>query len=149
MSALYIAADHAGFEMKEALKKYFHSVIQIKDLGPHSSDSVDYPNWADALCLKLLEEHASPAERLKPLGILVCGSGVGMDIAANRHRGIRAVLAYSEEVAKLSRMHNASNVVCFGSRLQTVEQVEKIIRTWVATPFEGGRHQRRVDLMGV
>jgi len=144
---LWIGADHAGFELKERLKIYgMHRGIHWIDLGPNSTLSVDYPSFAHSVVEQILR-HRKGEELLAPCGVLVCGSGVGMSIAANRHRDIRAVLAWNTEVAALSRLHNASNVLCLGARLIDAENAEAILDTWLATPFEGGRHQKRVDLI--
>lgn len=142
MMNLLIASDHAGFELKEALKTRANSIgIRLTDLGTFSGDSVDYPDYADTLCAKLIEIGAE-----SHLGVLICGSGVGVSIAANRHPEIRAVLAESPEVARLGREHNHANVLCIGSRIVTLEQAVNLIRTFVgAKPDPGERHRRRIE----
>jgi ribose 5-phosphate isomerase B len=139
---LWIAADHGGFELKESLKKNFPQ-IQWEDLGTYKNESVDYPLYAQNLCQKIIE-NTSDQQLLEPCGVLLCGSGVGVSIAANRIKKIRAVLAWNSEVAALSRQHNASNVLCMGGRLINLEEASTILTTWLKTPFEGGRHERRI-----
>ena len=144
---LLIASDHAGFDLKKIFIEAATSLgVEWIDLGPHDSQSVDYPKFAEVLCEQLLATHTLE-QRLKPCGVLICGSGVGMSIAANRFEGIRAVLTQSVDVAKLSRQHNASNVLCLGARATAPEHAQKILQAWITTDFEGGRHQRRIDLM--
>lgn len=147
---LYIASDHAGFELKEILAhktEILGQKVEWVDLGCPSSDSVDYPSFAKKLAEKVLADQAADKSLSGPRGILICGSGVGMDISANRFEGIRAVLALRPDIAKLSRTHNDSNVLCLGARILTQLEAEYIIAEWLKTPFEGGRHQKRVDLM--
>ena len=143
---LWIASDHAGFPLKQELIKESISGIEIEwiDLGPMNTDSVDYPQYAETFCRELIKG-TSLRERLEPCGVLICGSGVGMSMAANRN--IRAVLALREDVAKLSREHNASNVLCLGARLVSPAEARKIFKAWIETPFEGGRHEKRVKQM--
>ena len=135
---LAIASDHAGFELKEHLKKALErSGVPFEDLGTHSTDSVDYPDYAK----KVAEAIASGrAER----GLLVCGSGQGMAMTANRHPRVRAALAADEETARLSREHNDANVLALGGRLVDPTRAERILKTWLDTPFAGGRHAARV-----
>lgn len=146
-SAFYIASDHGGFALKSFLVKKFDLSPWSRsweDLGPSSDTSVDYPDFAKKLCQKTLQTFSS-SELLEPCGVLICGSGVGVSIAANRFSGIRAVLGYSQEVAKLSREHNASNIICFGERLMDFSEASEILKVWLSTTFEGGRHQRRIN----
>ena len=132
---LYIACDHAGLPLKEHLiKKLSH--INWKDLGTHSTDSVDYPDFADQVATHVNNES---------MGLLICGSGQGMAMRANKYPHIRAALCNTEELAQLSREHNNANVLCLGSRIISTELAEKILTTFLETNFEGGRHQRRVD----
>ncbi|NDF15207.1 RpiB/LacA/LacB family sugar-phosphate isomerase [bacterium] len=139
---LLIASDHAGYELKEALKARAASIgVEWTDLGTHSAASVDYPDYGDALAKKLVETGAETH-----LGVLICGSGVGISIAANRHPEIRAVLAESPEVARLGREHNHANVLCFGSRIVSEERAIELIRAFIdAKPDPGERHLRRVQ----
>jgi ribose 5-phosphate isomerase B len=137
-SPLLIAADHAGFELKEHLKKALDRLgIPYQDLGTHSQESVDYPDYA-----RLVAEAVSDgrAER----GLLVCGSGQGMAMAANRFPKVRAALAVDEEMARLAREHNNANVLTLGGRLIDPQEGERILKVWLDTPFAGGRHEGRV-----
>jgi ribose 5-phosphate isomerase B len=142
---LLIASDHAGFELKEALKDRAGTLgVSFNDLGTHSRDSVDYPDTAHALARELLKPGS-----VASLGILICGSGVGVSIAANRHPGIRAVLAESPEIARLGREHNHANVLCLGARFLSPERAVEVIRAFLtATPETGERHVRRVQKLG-
>jgi len=136
-----IAADHAGIALKSILKD---ELIQLNyhpiDLGTHTPDSVDYPDFAKVLAEQVLEKRAS--------GILICGSGIGMSIAANRYPGIRAALCHDGLSARLAREHNDGNVLVLGERLIGVDVAKECVRVFFSTPFSGGRHQRRVEKMG-
>jgi ribose 5-phosphate isomerase B len=133
-----IGADHAGFAMKERLvaelKKLGYDPI---DLGTNSPDSTDYPDYAHPVAHQV---ETGEAKR----GILLCGTGLGMSYAANRHHGVRAAVAWTPEVAKLAREHNDSNVLVLPARFVSDADSVAILKTWLETPFEGGRHQRRV-----
>lgn len=134
-----IASDHGGFALKGYLLGYYKKQgISLEDLGTHSEESCDYPLIADALCRHILDGRAE-------LGILICGTGIGISIAANRHKGIRAALLYNADVARLAREHNNANVIAFGARTQNKEDVVRYIDIFLASAFEGGRHQRRID----
>lgn len=138
MSPIVIASDHAGFGLKTALALYLKSQgLEVLDLGCHSLDSVDYPDYAHQAALKVLELNAK--------GILICGTGIGMSIAANRHSGIRAALCHSEEYARLSREHNDANIICLGARFITESEALGIIDLWLQTKFAADRHLRRVE----
>jgi ribose 5-phosphate isomerase B len=138
LKKVYIASDHAGFTLKEQIKKKFSNKINIIDLGTdNSTTSVNYPNYAHQLCKKVSLDN-------KNIGILVCGSGMGMSMAANRHKKIRAALCYSVKNTKLSRLHNNSNVITLGARLIKKELAFKCINVFLKTPFENGRHLKRV-----
>ncbi len=146
---LRIAADHAGFELKEWLKKEATSQglnVEWIDLGTTNTESTAYPKYSQKLCEDVIDNNPV-SELTKPMGILICGSGVGMSMQANRYMGIRAALCWSDEVAKLSRQHNASNVLCLSSRLVDKETNLKIFKTWLQTEFEGGRHAHRIEMM--
>lgn len=136
-----VGADHAGFEAKEGLKaklrEWGHAVM---DAGTDSADAVDYPDFAKEVAGKVASGEAD-------LGLLVCGSGVGMSIAANKVAGVRAALCTSETLARLSRRHNDANVLCVGARITGPGVLEEMVRIFIQTPFEGGRHRRRVDKM--
>jgi ribose 5-phosphate isomerase B len=135
---LLIAADHAGFELKERLKKLLDRTgIPYEDLGTHSADSVDYPDFA-----RKVAQAVSTGEAAR--GLLVCGSGQGMAMTANRFPRVRAALAVDEEMARLSREHNDANVLTIGGRMVDPERAERILTTWLETPFAGGRHAGRV-----
>ncbi len=133
-----LAADHGGFEMKNQITQYLISKnFDVVDLGTNSADSVDYPDFAQKVVHKLLAQEAD-------LGILVCGTGIGISIAANRHKGIRAALLYDDYVAKVAKEHNNANVLCFGGRTMKIEEVLKRIDIFLAAKYEGGRHDRRL-----
>jgi len=141
MSAMKIAlgADHAGFELKEKIKQHLvDRGYDVEDRGTHSPDSVDYPDFA-----RLVGEEVASGR--KDAGILVCGAGIGMSIAANKIPGVRAANVHSEAEAQLSREHNDANVLALGGRLLDPQLALKIVDRWLNTPFAGGRHQRRVD----
>ncbi len=134
-----LASDHAGYELKSELVSHLRDLgWEPVDLGPDSEESTDYPDWAHRLA------EAIEAGRA-PLGVLVCGSGTGMSIAANRHAGVRAANCLNEEMAALSREHNDANVLCLGSRIVSPTAAKKILWTFLETPFGGGRHARRRD----
>lgn len=132
-----IASDHGGFELKEQLKKHF-TALNFEDLGTFSTESVDYPDIADKMADKILAGEVN-------WGILICGTGIGISIAANRHKGIRAALLYNVEVARLAKQHNNANIIVFGGRTMKFADVVAEINAFMETEFEGGRHQRRLD----
>ncbi len=137
MNKLYLAGDHAGYDLKEILKK--SDVLQsyeVIDLGPLSTESVDYPDYAHPLADHVAKDQA--------LGILICGSGNGVCMTANKHKDIRAGLAWTPEIASLARQHNNANVLCLPSRFISEQDAEAIIKAFLTAEFEGGRHQRRV-----
>jgi ribose 5-phosphate isomerase B len=136
---VYLGSDHAGFEMKEALKGYFDEHgIEITDVGAHSDESVDYPDYAHAVADAVA---SGDADR----GVLVCGSGIGMAMAANKTEGVRAAMVTDPELAKMMRLHNDANVITLGGRYIPQSMAEEILDAFFGTEFEGGRHQRRVD----
>ena len=132
---IFIASDHAGYEMKTKLNEHFSSFI---DLGTNSLDSVDYPDFAHKLTSEVLKNEGS-------FGILICGTGVGMSIAANRFKGIRAGLVNSLEVARLIRQHNDANVLVIPGRFMDNEEAKNCVKVFIDTQFESGRHKKRVD----
>lgn len=135
---ILLASDHAGLPLKNAIKNFLYSLGKpIEDLGVHTEDSVDYPDQAHYLATKIEKGEAAR-------GILVCGTGVGMCMAANRHPGIRAAVVTDLFSAKMSRAHNDSNVLCLGARVLTPMMAEELIKAWLETPFEGGRHLARI-----
>jgi ribose 5-phosphate isomerase B len=134
-----LGSDHAGFELKEKIKhKLQADGIVIDDHGTHSADSCDYPDYAQLVCHQVAAHGAD-------FGILVCGTGIGMSMAANKFPGIRAARVVSVSDAELSREHNDANVLTLGARITSDDETFKIIAKWLATPFAGGRHGRRVD----
>ena len=136
-----IASDHGGVELKDFICNYLKNKdIDITDLGTNDANSVDYPVYADKLASNVLQKESD-------FGILVCGTGVGISIRANRHKGIRAALLYSDEVAKMAKQHNNANVIVFGGRTMSNNDVIKRIEIFLNTEFEGGRHQRRLDML--
>jgi len=145
---IFIASDHAGFELKQKFLKDNPQLPWV-DLGPGDASSVDYPDYAKKLCEKMIEKiasHPATEEALQSgvCGVLICGSGQGMAIRANKFPQIRAALCWNEEVARLSRQHNNANVLCLGSRMMSHEQAQKILETFLESKFEGGRHSQRV-----
>jgi ribose 5-phosphate isomerase B len=135
---IILASDHAAFNEKQALLSYLQEQNhEIIDVGTHSADSTHYPEWAK----KLVEE----VRAQKVPGILLCGSGIGVSMVANRFAGIRAALCRDEDDAKMSRLHNNANVLCLSGRKTPIEQLKKITATFLSTEFEGGRHQTRID----
>lgn len=139
MKKVAIASDHAGFKGKEAIKRLLEQMrIDFEDYGTHSEESVDYPDYA----VRVGEAVAGGDVES---GILVCGSGIGMQIAANKVAGVRAALAWNEETSALARKHNNANVVAVGARTTSPADIEAIIRAFLDTDFEGGRHQQRIE----
>jgi len=136
---IIIAADHAGYSLKEALKPRLTEMgLAVTDAGTDSDQPVDYPDPGRKAAEAVFAD-------LFPRGILICGSGVGMSIVANRFPGVRAALCLDEETARLSRMHNDANILVLAGRKTDPETALRIVRVWLTTPFEGGRHQRRLD----
>lgn len=132
-----IGADHAGFDYKVAIAKWLNA-DDLKDFGTYSPDSVDYPDFAHPV--------ASAVESGEfDFGILICGSANGVAITANKHQGIRAAICWNEELASLARRHNNANIVCIPARFISIDEAEKIVKTFLQTDFEGGRHANRVD----
>ncbi|MFP4333356.1 MAG: ribose 5-phosphate isomerase B [Campylobacterales bacterium] len=135
----FIASDHAGYEMKEFAREFLKKLdVEVTDLGPTSKDRVDYPDYALALCSEI---NTHPGY----FGVLICGTGIGMSMAANKCDGIRAALATDAYTAAMGRAHNDANVLCFGARVVGLGVAESIMSAWVAAKFEGGRHAQRVE----
>ena len=132
---IFIASDHAGYDMKVKLNNHFSSLI---DLGTNSNESVDYPDFAHKLTNEVLHNEGS-------LGILICSTGVGMSIAANRTKGIRAGLVSSVEIARLIRQHNDANVLVIPGRFMEDEEAKNCVQTFIDTEFEAGRHEKRIQ----
>jgi ribose 5-phosphate isomerase B len=139
---MFIASDHAGYQLKEYLKSHMPNIKWV-DCGPFDTARVDYPDYADRLVAKVLERNSSSGK--KATGVLICGSGQGMAIRANRFKGIRAGLAWNEESVRLSRQHNDANILCLGARFTQPELAKKLVELFNATEFEGGRHTGRVE----
>ena len=137
MKKIYIASDHAGFKLKNIILSKLSKNKKIIDLGPNSNVSVDYPDYAKKLSKKIASDKGN-------LGILICGSGMGMAIAANKNKSIRAALCYSKKNTKLSRLHNNANIITLGERLINKNKAISLIKIFLSTKFEGGRHLRRV-----
>ena len=137
MKKIFISSDHAGYNLKNKIISYFSKTQKLIDLGPISKKSVDYPDYAKKLSKKVASNSGS-------FGILVCGSGMGMAIAANKTKNIRAALCYSKKNTKLSRLHNNANIITLGERLINKNKAINLIKTFLSTKFEGGRHLRRV-----
>ena len=139
MQKIYLASDHAALDMKSAIVEHLQaSGFDPVDLGPHEAASVDYPDYAAKLAQTLATDEAAK-------GVLLCGTGIGISIAANRFSHIRAALCKDVTDAKLTRLHNDANVVALGARTTGIETAKEIVSTFFSTDFEGGRHQRRVD----
>jgi ribose 5-phosphate isomerase B len=135
---IVVASDHAGFELKELLKHALDRLgVPYRDLGTRSAESVDYADYARAVARAV---SSGEAER----GLLVCGTGQGMAMAANRYRGVRAAVPPDEETARLTREHNDANVLALGGRAMDPARAERILEVWLTTPFAGGRHEARV-----
>ena len=134
-----ISSDHAGYNIKEFIKdKIIKANISISDLGPFSDSSVDYPDYAKKVSSRI-------SRKKSDVGILVCGSGTGMAISANKMKGIRAAVGYNIKSTQLSRQHNNANILCVGSRLTKKKDIIKIVSIFLKTKFEGGRHKRRIN----
>jgi ribose 5-phosphate isomerase B len=136
-----IGCDHAGYELKLKVIDHLKSRgIEVIDVGTHSTDSCDYPNIAHAVCKNI-------QDGVTELGILVCGTGIGMSMAANKHRGIRAAACSDTFSARLTRVHNDANVLCFGERVVGMGLAIDLVDNFIDAEFEGGKHQKRVDLI--
>lgn len=134
-----IGCDHAGFEYKQELVKYLEEKgFQVKDMGVYENKSADYPDFAHPVAYAVEKREVSS-------GVLICGSGNGVAITANKHQGIRAALCWIPEVARLARQHNNANVICIPSRFVGVDSAKEMVDIFLNTEFEGGRHQARVD----
>lgn len=134
-----IGGDHAGFQYKEKIKDLLTANgHDVEDFGPHSEDSCDYPDYVHPLA-------TSVEEGKSDFGIAICGSGIGVSMVANKHQGVRAALCWLEELAQVTREHNDSNVLCIPARFVSEDLAMKMVDKFINTPFEGGRHQRRVD----
>ncbi|MDC0352426.1 ribose 5-phosphate isomerase B [Candidatus Pelagibacter sp.] len=138
MKKIFISSDHAGFKLKEDIKSHLSKKkLSFQDLGPFNDDRVDYPDYAHKVARKVKANKSN-------VGILVCGSGMGMNIAANRHKNIRAAQCFNLKSTKLSRLHNDANIITLGSRLLTKKLAINCVNTFLNTKFEGGRHLKRI-----
>lgn len=138
---IYIGSDHGGFELKEELINYIKEELklEVKDCGCYSKESVDYPNIAEAVCDEVVKGDG--------LGVLICGTGIGISMAANKRKGIRCALCSEEYSARMTKKHNNANVLALGGRTTGPELAKGIVKAFIETDFEGGRHQRRVDMI--
>ncbi len=135
-----IGSDHGGFVLKKQILDLLHTLqYEVDDVGCYSLDSVDYPGFAESVCQKVLCKEADK-------GILICGTGIGMSMAANRHKGIRAALCNEQFAALMSREHNDANILCMGERVIGAGVAGEVVRTWLKTSFSGGRHLKRISL---
>lgn len=135
---IFLASDHAAFKLKDFIAKFLSDLgYQVEDLGTYSEESTDYPKYAKTLVTKVLNG--------KTKGILLCGTGIGMSITANRFKGIRAALCHNEEFARLSREHNDSNVLVLPGKYLTEDESKKILNSWLNSKFQGERHERRIN----
>ena len=138
MRKIFISSDHAGYKLKEAIKVYLSKKkLTFQDLGPHNNDRVDYPDYAHKVARRVKISKNN-------IGILVCGSGMGMNIAANRHKNIRAAQCFNLKSTKLSRLHNDANIITLGSRLLTKKNALVFVGVFLKTKFVGGRHSTRI-----
>ncbi len=134
-----IGADHAGYQMKTLIKEWLSPRVELlKDLGTDSEESVDYPDFAHAVAGEVEKGNYE-------IGILICGSGIGVDMTANKHQGIRSALCWNKEISKLAKSHNNANVICLPGRFISFTEAREILNTFFETEFEGGRHNRRID----
>ncbi|MDA8569590.1 ribose 5-phosphate isomerase B [Candidatus Pelagibacter bacterium] len=138
MKKIFLSSDHAGYKLKEIIKIYLDKImIKYTDLGPFSNDRVDYPDYAHKVAKKVKTNK-------NHIGILVCGSGTGMNIAANKHKNVRAAQCFNVKSTKLSRLHNDANIITLGSRLLSKKNALKFVDVFLNTKFEGGRHTKRI-----
>ena len=138
MKKIAIGNDHAGTELKNKIISKFQDQVEFINCGTNTNDSVDYCDYANEVCKLILEKQVD-------YGILICGTGIGVSIAANRHKGIRAGLCSHSLMAKLTRQHNNANVICFGARMTGEDVIYDCIKVFLETEFEGGRHLRRIE----
>lgn len=136
---LYIATDHGALEAKNELRDYLlKSGYEVEDLGTHSNESCHYPEYASKLAKEVVNNNC--------MGVLLCGSGIGVSVVANKFTGVTAALCRTEDDARLAREHNNANVICFGGRVSTIEEMKKMIFVFLSTAFEGGRHEIRTKM---
>jgi len=136
---ILLASDHGGLDLKQAIREFLEArSLEVQDLGTMNGDSVDYPDYAAKVGRAIVRGEADR-------GILICGTGIGMSIAANKFPGVRAALVGDEFTARMSKEHNNANVIVMGGRVLEIDRALAMLRVWLETPFEGGRHQRRLD----
>ena len=136
-----LGSDHAGYLLKNVIKDHLaEKEIEFTDFGTFKMDSTDYPEYSYKVCQSIISSECD-------LGILICGTGIGMSIAANKNKGIRAAVVHSPETAKLSRLHNNANVLCMGARIVEEDTACELADIWLSTSFEGGRHEKRLNLI--
>lgn len=134
-----IGADHAGYQLKTLVKEWLEPQVEVlKDLGTKSEESVDYPDFAHAVAGEVEKGNYE-------IGILICGSGIGVDMTANKHQGIRSALCWNKEIGKLAKSHNNANVICLPGRFITIDEAKEILEVFFNTKFQGGRHSKRID----
>ncbi len=139
INKIAIGCDHAGFELKEKIKEYLkQKQYKLVDFGTYSSDSVDYPDYAHPLAIAVENKECD-------IGITICGSGNGINMTVNKHRGIRAALCWIPEISRLARLHNDANICSLPGRFVTFEEAKEIVDIFLKTPFEGGRHLARIN----
>ena len=140
MTIIAFASDHGALELKTTLMEYVSDSFKFQtvDFGVHNLESVDYPDYADKVVNAILNQEAT-------LGILCCGTGIGISIRANRYKGIRAALVYDSMTAEMAKAHNNANILCFGGRTTHIQDAKDYLSIWLNTAYEGGRHQRRLD----
>jgi ribose 5-phosphate isomerase B len=139
MKIIPIGADHAGFQLKELIRQYLLDLgYEVKDFGCFSEESIDYPDYAHPVSEMV---QANPGMR----GILICGSGNGINMTANKHAGIRSALCWKKEIAELARLHNNANIIALPARFISFEEAKEMVEVFLTTDFEGGRHQKRVE----
>ena len=135
----FIATDHAGYSIKSRVIEILNALgHEVEDLGTHNNERVDYPDFAHKVANKVLSDKGTQ-------GILICGSGIGMSLSANKHKNIRAALCHDAYTATMARAHNDANILCFGERIVGLGVIESILNAWTTTSFEGGRHEQRVN----
>jgi ribose 5-phosphate isomerase B len=138
---LALGSDHGGLELKNIIKEYIHKTrpeIQLNDLGTYNNDSVDYPDYGKKVAKSILDGE-------NEVGIICCGTGIGISMAANRYKGIRAALVFNEFTAQMAKEHNNANIISMGGRTTEPELAKKLVDIWLDKEFEGGRHQNRLD----
>lgn len=134
---IFLGSDHAAYDEKELIKSYLSETCEVEDLGPFSAERCDYPDFASAVSKRVQAGEGR--------GFLLCGSGIGVSMVANRFSNVRAALVRTPKEAELSRQHNDSNVLCVGARINSVEEIKEMAKAWLNTEFENGRHSGRIE----